>query len=130
MRTVSGGLGRSPLLVASVLFCVLAACATSGAKGPAPERATIEFQNESLEPADVYALQGGGSSTRLGTVMPGRTDTIAVPLSIMVRATNVSIIARLRRASRVVSSGLVVLHPGETLVLRLPIDARMLLVLP
>jgi hypothetical protein len=130
MRTVSGGLGRSPLLVASLLFSALVACATGAAKAPAPERSTIEFQNETLEPADVFVLSGGGSSTRLGTVMPGRTDTITVPHSIMVRATNVSVVARLRRLSRVVSSGSLVLHPGEQLSLRLPVDARMIIVLP
>ena len=62
--------------------------------------------------------------------MPGRTDTITVPHSIMVRATNVSVVARLRRLSRVVSSGSLVLHPGEQLSLRLPVDARMIIVLP
>jgi hypothetical protein len=92
--------------------------------------AKLFFTNESLDQADVYAVIPGSQQIRIGTVMAGRTDTLTVPADIVGRGENITVVARLLAHSGTVSSGPLPIHPGDQLVVRLPIDQKLLVVLP
>ena len=100
-------------------------------RGPANDvpRTLLYFTNESLDQADVYAVSPGSETTRIGTVMAGRTDTLVVPASVVGRG-EVSVIARLLARSITPTTGRVALQPGDRLQIRLPPDQRTLVVLP
>ena len=98
-------------------------------KGQGPPPAYLYFTNESLDQADVYAVLSGDQPIRIGTVAAGRTDTLTVPPEISSRG-NVNVVARLLARSARPSSGPIPLHPGDRLAIRLPIDQKMLVVLP
>ena len=115
------------------LVAVMAALSACGRVKPgeagAPERALIIFTNESLAQADVFAVAQGISARRIGTVMAGRTDSLVVPAEIASRG-SVRLVARLLASNSTPNSGTVGIHPGERLAVRLPLDERMLVVLP
>ena len=123
--------GRSAL----VAFAMAIAAATVGAcgtvhRGSGEPPALLYFTNESLDQADVYAVSSGGASTRIGTVSGGRTDTLTVPRDVVARNDNVNLVARLLARSVTPSSGPIPIRPGDHLAVRLPIDQKMLVVLP
>jgi hypothetical protein len=62
--------------------------------------------------------------------MAGKTDTLKVPPDIAARGENVNVIARVLAHSGAVASGPVPIHPGDRLSVRLPIDQKLLVVLP
>jgi hypothetical protein len=97
---------------------------------PAQAPALLYFTNESLDQADVYAITPSGQRIRIGTVMAGRTETLKMPADIAARGDNVNVIARLLARNVVPSSGPISIHPGDRLVVRLPVDQKMLVVLP
>jgi hypothetical protein len=99
-------------------------------KGQGPPPAYLIFTNESLDQADVYAVLSGNQPIRIGTVAAGRTDTLTVPTEVVTRGENVNVVARLLARSSRPSSGPIPLHPGDRLEVRLPIDQKMLVVLP
>lgn len=114
---------------------VVAALACLGACGPfhhgsAPVDPVIIFINESPDQADVYAVNGTGNSVRIGTVFAGRRETLKVPLSVLGGSHSVDIVARIFASTRTVHSGQVTLDAGESLEIRLPVDERLLSVLP
>jgi hypothetical protein len=124
---------RSGSVRLHVLACILgiagaAACGPFHHGGTAP--AFLYFTNESLDQADVYASVAGNQAIRIGTVMAGQTDTLKVPPEISGRGENVNVLARLLAHSGAVSSGPVPMHPGDRLQVRLPIDQKLLVVLP
>ena len=88
------------------------------------------FKNEATDQADVYALGPGGEPTRIGTVFAGRTDTLRVPVSVTGGTNRVNIIARIFPSSRAVLSGPFTLAPGDTMIVTLPSDEKLLAVLP
>lgn len=90
----------------------------------------IYFTNESLDQADVFAAVQGGGTVRLGTVFAGRTDTLVVPPAIASRGSSVNLFARLLAKSAVPRSGPISIRPGDALQVRLPIDEKLLAVLP
>jgi hypothetical protein len=92
--------------------------------------AYLYFTNESLDQADVYAVLSGDQPIRIGTVASGRTDTLTVPPEVSSRGENVNVVARLLARSARPSSGPIPIHPGDRLVVRLPVDQKMLVVLP
>jgi hypothetical protein len=96
----------------------------------AEERAEIEFVNESLAPADIYAVMQGSESVRIGTVMAGRTEVLRIPQQMVDRASSLSIVARPLAQSRSLSTGPVSISRGERLQVRLPISGSVLSVLP
>jgi hypothetical protein len=120
---------RVRLIVLAVVTAGAAACAPFH-KGSGPPPAYLYFTNESLDQADVYAVLPGNQPVRIGTVMAGRTDTLTVPSDIAVRGQNVNVVARLLAQNRVPSSGPLPIHPGDRLAVRLPVDQKMLVVLP
>ena len=119
----------SPLRYRNAPAVTVAACGTFH-RGSAEPPALLYFTNESLDQADVYAVSSGGASTRIGTVSGGRTDTLTVPRDVVARNDNVNLVARLLARSAMPSSGPIPIHPGDHLAVRLPIDQKMLVVLP
>ena len=113
-------------------FAIIAALALACGplrRGDTPQ-AVVIFDNQSFAQADVYAVRaGGGGSFRIGTVFPGRRETLRLPSSALGGGT-VTIVARLLASSRVPSSGPLSLAPGDSLEITLPPDARVLTVLP
>ena len=89
----------------------------------------IVFNNESLAQADVFAITSGMSARRIGTVMAGRTENLVVPREITLRG-SFRLVARLLASSNLPGSGTVGIAPGDRLSVRLPLDEKMLVVLP
>lgn len=119
------------MLAAAVAIVGVAACNPfrhGAASTQAP--ALLYFTNESLDQADVFAVVSNGQAVRIGTVMPGRTDTLVVPRDIAARGSNVNVVARLFARSAAAQSGPVSIHPGDELQIRLPVDQKLLVVLP
>ena len=121
------------MLLSRRLVPVLALC-VAGACGPlhrgGPEPAYVIFTNQSLDQADVYAVSSSGAQTRIGTVMPGRTDTLRVRQGAVGGDNQANIVARILARSRTPSSGLVTLSPGDRVQVTLSSDERILSVLP
>jgi hypothetical protein len=95
----------------------------------APPRAHLVFRNESLDQADVYAVISGAQTIRIGTVFPGHTDTLTVPDAALGRG-NVVVVARLLARRVAPQSGPIPIRAGELLEVTLPMDAKLLSVLP
>lgn len=91
--------------------------------------AILYFTNESLDAADIFAVTAAGQRVRLGTVFAGRTDTLVVPRDI-ITGQNLNLFARVLARSVMPQSGPVAIHSGDTLQVRLPIDLKVLVVLP
>ena len=120
--------GARLLVVASA--SLLAACSRNQpAEESGYQPVAIVFANESLEQADVFAVvSGGGEARRLGTVMAGRTETLRVGSDLATRG-SVSLVARLTNG-RTLSTGVVPLHPGDTVHVQLPLSPNTLIFLP
>ena len=108
----------------------LAAAAACGPLRRTSNPAQVIFSNQSLDQADVYAVSSGGAQTRIGTVMPGRTDTLRVQSSALGGDNAANIVARILARSRTPSTGMVTLNPGDRIVVTLSSDERILSVLP
>ena len=121
---------RRAMLVAFAAMIATATACGPFRRGSGQPPALLYFTNESLDQADVYAVAPGGSPIRIGTVFGGRTDTLTVPTDIASRNDNVNLVARLLARSAAPSSGPIPIHPGDRLSVRLPIDQKMLVVLP
>ena len=98
-------------------------------RGPDQPLATVEFANESIDQATVYVVAPGADFRRIGTVIPGRTETLTVPAEFTNRGT-VNFVARLLARSEVPQTGPVSVLPGERYVIRLQMDGRALSFLP
>jgi hypothetical protein len=120
---------RVRLVVLAVVAAGVAACGPFH-KGSGLPPAYLFFTNESLDQADVYAVVSADRPVRIGTVIAGRTDTLTLPAEISSRGENVNIVARLLAQSNTPSSGPIPIHPGDRLTVRLPVDQKMLVVLP
>jgi hypothetical protein len=120
---------RVRLILFAVAAIGAAACGPFH-KGKGEPPSYLYFTNESLDQADVYAVLSGNQPIRIGTVAAGRTDTLTVPPEVVTRGENVNVVARLLARSSRPSSGPIPLHPGDRLEVRLPIDQKMLVVLP
>jgi hypothetical protein len=96
----------------------------------AEERSYIQFVNQSLSQADVFAVPNGGPAIRIGTVFPGRTETLELPTEIVQSAGTVDIVARLLAGSASPRSGPISVSRGATLQITLPVNGRTLTVLP
>jgi hypothetical protein len=113
-------------------FCIVAAsaCGHFGMGGSAPADGLIVFHNESLDQADVYAVAPGSSFERIGTVFPGRADTLRIRSSILTQGSGVNIVARLLARSNTPSSGMIPLHSGDMFDVRLTADGTQIVALP
>ena len=119
---------RLSLMVVAAVVAAAAACGPFH-RGSGQPPAYIYFTNESLDQADVYAVIPGNTPTRIGTVFAGRTDTLTVPADMALRG-NVNVFARLLARSARPSTGPLAIRPGEGLQVRLPVDEKLLVVLP
>jgi hypothetical protein len=109
---------------------LLSACSRNQvADEPGNEPAAVVFSNESLAQADLFAVvSGGGEVRKLGTVMAGRTETLRLSADLALRG-NVSLVARLFNGGSL-STGVVPVHPGDTVHVQLPLNRSMLVFLP
>ena len=109
---------------------VLAGCSHNlPEEDPGNVPAAVIFSNESLNQSDLFAVISGSSESRkLGTVFAGRTETLRVPYDMLQRG-NLSLVARMLSGG-VLSSGQVSIRPGDTVRVELPLNQRMLVVLP
>jgi len=118
-----------------MLLSLLSLAIVASACGPfrnAPDtgQAYLYFSNESIEQADVYVVASGNQAVRIGTVFAGRSETLTVPSSVVSRGGQVNIVARFLARSATAQSGPVPLQRGDRLEIRLPIDQKLLVVLP
>lgn len=113
-----------------VLVCVamVAACVPLRRTGPPP--AEIVFANRAMNQADVFTVSRSGARVRLGSVMAGQTVVLRVPVGAEGGDRAVEIVARIVATAHELSTGLVTLGPGERLAVTLPLDERLLSVLP
>ena len=105
-----------------------AACASKG-RGSVQPPATLVFSNESLDQAAVYVVVPGSEFRRIGTVIPGRTETLNIPSDMAIRG-SLNIVARLLARNELPQTGPVTIVPGERYQVRLTSDARSLSFLP
>jgi hypothetical protein len=111
---------------------LFAACAPyrTGGSAAGDLGATIYFKNESLDQVAVYAVLGGVQQSRIGTVMPGRTDTLALSPTIVGSASGLTILVRPLGRDFTAEVGPISIYPGDALQVGLPMNQRMLIVLP
>jgi len=121
------GTGRRVIAAACVV--AVAACGHLG-MGSSAGDALVIFHNESLDQADVFAVAPGSDFERIGTVFPGRTDTLRVRSSLVSTGSGVNIVARLLARSNTPSTGSIALHSGDMFDVRLTSDGRTLSALP
>ncbi|HUQ84555.1 MAG TPA: hypothetical protein VM076_25600 [Gemmatimonadaceae bacterium] len=109
---------------------LLAAMGCGGVRrGPAEPPVTIIFTNDTIDQATVYVVAAGADFRRIGTVIPGKTETLTVPSDFTNRGT-VNIVARLLARSNVPQTGTVTISPGQRYEVRLQADGRVLTFLP
>jgi hypothetical protein len=113
-----------------VLAGTLVACGPIRRGASSASRALLVFNNQSLHQADVYAVIPGSEAIRIGTVFPGRTDTLSVPIAIVDRGQNFNVVARLFANGGTPQTGPIALRPGESLEITLPVDGKLLAVVP
>lgn len=121
------GRWRRALVALSVVAA--GACGHLGMGSSQPD-AFVIFRNESLDEADVYAVAPGTDFVRIGTVFPGRADTLRIRSSMLATGSGVNIVARLLARSNTPSSGIIPLHSGDIFEVRLSADGRTLSALP
>ena len=91
--------------------------------------AQVVFVNESLDQADVFIGSQGGETIRIGTVQPGRTETLNVPTQFISRET-VTIAVRQLAHRGMLRTGAISINAGDRLEIRLPVNGLALSVLP
>ena len=119
---------RRGLLVAALI--VASGCAGIRAHGTPAAPAVLIFTNETIDQAAVFCTVSGGSAVRIGTVVPGRTDTLYLTQAMTGSVGSVHITARLLGRSTVAQTGNFSIQPGDLWLIRLPYDARRLFVTP
>jgi hypothetical protein len=87
--------------------------------------ATVVFNNQTTDQADVYATSGL-EPIRIGTVFGGQTSSLNVPATV-VGSGSMSIIAHLLAGPNI-SSGSFTIGAGQTAEIRLPSDKRNLVI--
>jgi hypothetical protein len=113
---------------------VMVAAAACGAfrhrVGDARPDPIVIFNNQSMDQADVYAVGSAGQPVRIGTVYSGRRENLRVPSGATGGSGTVNIIARIFASNKAPRSGSISLAPGDTVLITLPVDEKMLTVLP
>jgi hypothetical protein len=101
-------------VVLSALLGTAAACgALKKGGGPPPEPSFVVFTNQASDQAAVYARRAGGTDViRMGSVSPGRTETLRVPPTLS-RDGNLVVVTRLLARRGVATSGEISLRPGD-----------------
>ena len=117
------------LLVVSIAAPLAAVACSHAVQAGDSNPPLVIFRNESLDMTTVYAVRPGGDATRLASVMPGRTDTLAIPATVS-GAGQITILAVPISGARAASSGPLSIGPGTRLAITLPPSQNTLTVLP
>ncbi|MHB0948972.1 MAG: hypothetical protein ACYC3Q_01250 [Gemmatimonadaceae bacterium] len=123
------GVGRWAWTLAPALLLAVGTACRPLKQGNAPPPALLVFHNDGTDQAAVYIAVSGVEFRRIGTVMPGRTDTLTVPVDLANHGT-VNIVARILARSSVPQTGPVSIMPGEMYDVRLTMDQKILSFLP
>jgi hypothetical protein len=105
-------------------------CAAFRGHGAATKPAVLVFTNETIDQAAVFCTITGGGAVRIGTVIPGHTDTLYLPPAMTGAGGAINITARLLGRTSVAQTGQFSIAPGELLLVRLPADGKALFVTP
>src|SRR5215218_11145188 len=108
----SHSVGRRARRLGFVALTLVGTACASGGRGSGQPAATLVFSNESLDQAAVYVIAPGADFRRIGTVMPGRTETLTVPADLTNRGT-LNIVARLLARNELPQTGPVTINPGD-----------------
>ena len=119
--------GRQFAFVA--LSLASAACASAGHRSGQPA-ASLIFRNESPDQATVYVVAPGVERRRIGTVIPGQTETLTVPAHLAARGATLNIVATLLARGERPQTGPILIHPGDQYEVRLTSDLMFLSFLP
>jgi hypothetical protein len=121
-----------PRLAVAALACAASACNPMSRRGraAADQPAVVVFENQSLYEAGVYAVPRGGTAVRIGTVPPGRTDTLTLRGASLPAGGSVALVARLLADPRTPTTGPLSIQAGEHIAVTLPSQANILTVLP
>ena len=111
------------------LMLASAACASAGHRSGQPA-ASLVFRNESPDQATVYVIAPGVERRRIGTVIPGQTETLTVPSDLAVRGASLNVVARLIARGERPQTGPIFIHPGDRYEVRLTGDLRFLSFFP
>jgi len=130
LRSLTKSARRVVVAACVVAVAGTAACGHLGMGSGGESDALIAFHNESMDEADVFVVAPGSSLERIGTVLPGRTDTLRVRSSMLATGSGVNILARLLARSNTPSTGNIPLHAGDMFDVRLTSDGRTLSALP
>jgi hypothetical protein len=87
---------------------------------------SLIFRNESPDQATVYVVAPGVERRRIGTVIPGQTETLTVPAHLAARGATLNIVASLLARGERPQTGPVLIHPGDQYEVRLTSDLRFL----
>ena len=116
---------RTTLGIAALLVATTAACG-SRRNTTIAAPAAIEFYNEGLDVADVYASATGITAVRLGSVLSQRTAALEVPSVIMNQGNTVTITAVVRAKGTTADTGPITINSRGTTRLTLSGDGRSL----
>lgn len=119
---------RRDVAMATLLFAA-AACGPFR-RGSGPPDSVVIFNNQSMDQADVYAVGSSGQPVRIGTVFSGRREMLRVPVGVTGGGGTLNVLARIFASSRVAVSGPISLSAGDTILVTLPVDEKLLTVLP
>jgi hypothetical protein len=122
---------KNPTFRGAILFAtaLLTACGPFQRGGNDNEAALI-FENASIDQAAVYAVMPGSDMIRLGTVLPGQTDTLSIPASVTGRNASVSIVARMLGANSFPQTGPLNIGRGDAFHVRLSNNSTILTATP
>jgi hypothetical protein len=95
-----------------------------------PPAAIVDFDNQSLDQADVFIVRSNGSQIRIGTVFAGRRENLRVAGATISGDQQVNVVARIRSTSRTPRTGVFTLAPGDRVTVTLPSQENLLSVLP
>jgi hypothetical protein len=136
MRSPSGGNlpdRRHAFAVLAIAVFLAGGCGPKGRQrgaAPAREPAVVVFSNRSMYEAALYMVPRGGTQLRIGTVQPGRTDTLTIRATSVPAGGSLTLVARLLASRRTPSTGALTLQGGDWISVTLTPDANMLNVLP
>jgi len=118
------------LTLALTLF-VTAACGKLYRANAGGQDSLVVFENLSLSQVTLYAVRPGqgGASVRVGTIMPGRTETVRVPVNARGPG-GFGLAAKLLASNAEPRTGTITMGAGDRVHVRLTSDGRQLIVLP
>ena len=109
------------LAVAFAAALASAACVGKGKNAPTPQPPTTVFvQNRAFIDVDVFAIYGGGTRARLGTVTANGTGTFRIPPGIVGEGREMRFMVDPIGSSRQGTSFDIYVRPGERVTLTVP----------